>query len=105
MTNFKSIEDRIDAGIEIRNHAEFEPEFFELFQNIESFWKQHPALGITERLVNAIEELVEVFDHFHFAEDAVHDSLPPLLFVFMRNRACSAKVAVESGLDRAGFRF
>src|SRR5262249_46672964 len=79
--DFQTVQNRVDTTVEIRNNAQLQAESSKLFQNFGGFWKQCPALAVAKRVVNAVEERVEVLDHSDLAEHAVYDVFPPLFLV------------------------
>ena len=74
--------DRVDAIVEIRNDANFQPSMFQFIQNLGSFRKKNPTLRIAESVVHLLEELIKVCDHAGLGEDTAHDILPPFFLVF-----------------------
>src|SRR5215831_1502620 len=93
---------RIDAAIEVRNHAKFKPAVLQFLEDFESFGKKDPALCVSKFLINFIEELIEVLDHSDVVENTMHNVLPPAFLIVDRERSVAPEMAKKCLLNHLG---
>ena len=102
VSDTETVHDRIDAGIEVRDDAQFELAALQFLKYFNSLGKKDPALGVSKLLINLIEKPIEVLDHSDVVENAVHNVLPPAFLIVERERARALEMTKKCFLDNVG---
>src|SRR5262249_48741555 len=101
--NIQASHDRVGPVVKVGDHAQLKSAARQFLEHFPGLWKEHPSVHAAKPVVHLIEELVEVFHHSDFAEDAVDNILPPSFLILNRYWAASAaELPLEGGLNNVG---